>query len=462
MSCSESVGNRKTYRLTAVTAPFSTATLKPRTSIKGNLLLCDAVFVVALLGSFFFIPLLGQVYPSELLLLGLAPTVLFRLRRSGKLCPGSTFVRFLCLWLLFELAGGLIHTASLQDLSRGAASIGLLASDFVTLAGCLVLIGDDVKHLRRVVRRALLSVAAAGVLGFALVPGLLAREDAWKFGYGFPITLLLVVLAGRQRASVGAVIMLVAAAVNLAFGFRSLALISIITCGIVVYHLRGNGARRLCRTRDAMAGSGRSSTSGSRVGGVVVVMIALVFGAFYIYRGLATSGSLGADSETKYLTQVGQHDSPLGLILGGRRELFFYYQAVIDSPFLGLGPVPRLSSTELSKVLSTIASEGYKVQAPDVEYFKVDAPLPLHSYLLGAIVQAGLAGALTWLWVLRRAFDGALQQRSTALPSVLVVFLSVNLLWNTLFSPFGSSQRILVALALAVILASRRPAEATS
>src|SRR5207249_6587009 len=77
------------------------------------------------------------------------------------------------------------------------------------------------------------------LLGYAVSPTALQRADPWKFGLGFPITLLLVLVATRPRVQRFALlpvgILCVAAFLNLALGFRSLGGICFLAAGYVAF-----------------------------------------------------------------------------------------------------------------------------------------------------------------------------------------------------------------------------------
>lgn len=421
-------------------------TQSPSTQDGGRL---TDVLLLALTGSFLFVSLVGEIYPSEVILAGLIPAILFRVKKSGVAVEFKPLLRLITLWWLLEMAGGLLHGAHLEDLARGTASLFLFGCDFVALTGCLALIGGDERRLARGVRRMMVALATAGLLGFLLVPTLLSDQDPWKFGYGMSLTFLVVVMASYAPPALGGLALLFMAGVNVLFDFRSLALILAITAALVISR---SGSRRAVAARQPKHGNRNIFR---RTVAASCIVLAVSYGLFGVYRTLATNGSLGDAAREKYRAQVGQNDSPVGLILGGRTELFFYYRAIVNSPVIGLGPRPVLPAEDVARTLLTIHDQGYQLGTAELRYFAPGAPLPLHSYLFGAVVQGGLLAALAWISILRRAVAAA-TARAHRVPSVIVVFVAVNLMWNIAFSPFGSSQRILVAFSLAVLFASGR------
>ena len=69
--------------------------------------------------------------------------------------------------------------------------------------------------------------------------------------------------------------------------------------------------------------------------------------------------------------------------------------------------------------------------------------IPTHSYLFGAWVEAGIVGAVFWLWVLllpvkllitMRQFNSSLR--------IFLGFVAFSLIWDILFSPLGAEGRV--------------------
>jgi len=83
--------------------------------------------------------------------------------------------------------------------------------------------------------------------------------------------------------------------------------------------------------------------------------------------------------------------------------------------------------------------------------------IPTHSHLFGAWVEAGVLGAVFWLWTL--ALVASVLPRLHRLADgrvALVAFLGVSFLWDIVFSPFGAERRLVVPFYLVVFLLARR------
>jgi hypothetical protein len=72
---------------------------------------------------------------------------------------------------------------------------------------------------------------------------------------------------------------------------------------------------------------------------------------------------------------------------------------------------------------------------------------------MGAWVEAGIAGAIFWLWVLiltARAMIGVYSAKVELV--VLITFFAFTLLWNIPFSPFGGEGRLYTAYYISLMM----------
>jgi hypothetical protein len=272
-----------------------------------------------------------------------------------------------------------------------------------------------------------------------IAPGPFAAADRWKFGYGYSVTLALVLLACTVRAVrrrfVRSGILAFAGLVNLLHDYRSLAGVCILAA---VYSastdLRG-GAQPPVRARFYVR---RAVVVGALLGGIGLSFVAL-------YGHLASSGALGASAAQKYEAQAG---SPLGLLKNGRPEILVSSRAVADSPLLGHGSWARDP-----KYLQMQLGDGAHPSASTL----AQGLIPTHSFLMGAWVEAGLLGVSLWVWALFLAVGVLARQylRNGQLVA-LTVFAAIALVWDVLFSPYGSFERLIAPYYVLVLVAARR------
>jgi hypothetical protein len=380
------------------------------------------------------IQIVGRLFVTEIALLCILPLLLLGGGRMlGRELPRKFLIYGAC-WLLAQVATDIVRHTPQEDYLRGWAKILFTLSNFAALM--LLLRFNE----RRICAFAS-GIAVGRLLGYVIEPGELARYYPWKFGIGYPITLLFVLTAqhlrntGRPRAANS--ILLMAALMNIAMGYRSLGLI----CFLVIGYLM---AARYIAVQRQNAGTRR----------LVLLGIGLaipVYASVEIYTYAATTGRLGEEARQKYEQQSG---GDFGLLIGGRQEILGSSQAIIDSPLLGHGSWAK-NPEYVDLMFDRLASLGYTITGTRDE----TGLIPSHSYLLGAWVESGIVGALFWVWV--AVVIGRSLLRTLRLPGRLAplgAFVGVGTLWDVLFSPFGAEQRLYLtfAMVLAIYLLNQK------
>ena len=144
-------------------------------------------------------------------------------------------------------------------------------------------------------------------------------------------------------------------------------------------------------------------------------------------------GMLPEDSAKKFQTQA---SGEYGTLLGGRSEMLVSIGAFLDAPLLGHGSWAKDKNGYQDKLTTLKYAMGYS-DKEDVTY-KTDL-IPIHSYLMGGLVWAGLGGGLFWGFISRWLLIQFIQNFS---------FLGfyfyngiIGIFWDILFSPFGAIAR---------------------
>ena len=391
----------------------------------------DVLAVLAPLLQFLQFNIVGRLYLTDVLLAGALPFLVVRFGRrlTGRL-PAVT-IGFAILWLLAQILTDLVRGSAFRDYARGWAMIFLFLINFCAL---YLLIGGRPKRL------ILFAVGAAlgGLISYLLVPDALAVTYPWKFGYGSSVTWLLVLLAvwltqSRRSARMWpAAVFLLAAFLNVVMGFRSTGGVAFLVCCYLLAHVR----------RRRRPGSTRIRLRQLAVLGAVTFTGA--WGAVELYQHAAQMGWLGTAALQKYQIETA---GDYGLLLGGRSEILISGHAIIDSPLLGHGSWAKdCSYTSLYLELRKRAgySEGEE---------REDCLIPTHSYLMGSWVQAGVLGAVFWVWALSLAVRVlirlySLRERLTP----MVIFFAFQMIWDVLFSPFGGASRFLAPFYVVVVM----------
>ena len=374
--------------------------------------------------------LVGRLFLPELLLLALLPFLLMTRGRMLATPVARRMIALGLLWLAAQIVTDVTRGSEFANYARGWAKIGLTVTNFMTLF--MLLYGR-----RRRINMFAAGVALGGRLTFAIVPSEFALDQPWKFGVGVPMTILATLAAQSRwvrRSWLGpALLMALIGLVGIYLGSRSLGAVTLLAAMYVLLQ--------------AVIGRHRRNPVGFSLGRTVLFLGLGLVGASAVlsgYQFVASQGMLGEDARQRYEQQA---LGAFGILLGGRTEIYASSRAILDSPWLGHGSWAR--NPYYSGLLLDLESYGYEISYTAAESDRI----PTHSHLFGAWVEAGIVGAIFWLWVLWlvvRVLSNLYVVREPLTP--LVAFVGILVLWDTLFSPYGADRRIIVPFFLVVMM----------
>jgi hypothetical protein len=386
----------------------------------------------------FLVPLLlpiefavgGRLFLSEVALLVALPFLLYdaRRRRVSRISHGVIILG--CLWLFGLVVTDIYRGTPFDDYSRGWAKVAFLLLNVAALS--LLIDG----RWRRVTLFAG-GLVIGQVLQFYFNPGVYVPGDPWKFGYGGAVTLAGVLLASRptvyRRPAVSAGILVALGVINLKMGFRAYGGVCFLAGFFVLLAARSTYLMRL----DRRAFRTVTTLAAAALAGLIIVSA---------YEYVAEHGLLGERAKQKYEAQ----QSSLG-ILTGRPEIIVAARAIRDSPIVGHGSWAK-DPKYIAALQHELRRSGYRgYQAP-----RSSDVIPTHSHLFGAWVEAGILGAVFWLWALMLVTGVLPRLHHLADGRVaLVAFLAALFLWDVFFSPFGAERRLIMPFLLIVFLLAR-------
>jgi hypothetical protein len=394
------------------------------------------------------VKLIGTIPGSEIVMIPVLPILL--IVRFRKITQGKLKYLFLLLglWLFGQVITDIYRGTAFVDWARSDSAIVFMAMD---LAGLAALVSGSERRKGIFI----FSFAIGTLLATRISPSYFFPDYPWKFGYAPGVNLLATLVScwffARRRYTVVALLLLGIAGVNLFFDFRSPVLCLLVTIGMIVPVI----PERIGRLRILP-----SQGTGLRLAVLILIVLATGACAKLVLTGLAASGVLGEDARQK--NEV-QENSTLGLLLGGRPEIFVSSVAVFDSPILGHGSYPKgLEYIEMYRDL--LVETGIHEDMFDERNEAEVGMIPSHSHLMQAWVFAGVLGAVFWgyaLVLIMRGIVRATVLRPTLSPAYC--YLCVSVTWDILFSPFGYTSRIAEAFLLVVVcdLVNSAPAPAT-
>jgi hypothetical protein len=397
-----------------------------------------ALFVFAVAG-LYNVNLIGALPGSEVLLFALLPVLLLA---HGSRAFEKQYLRFYMLaggWLVGTLIADAYNGIGMFNRAKGTARVVFFILDFVALA----------IFLNRKTRRIVIFALGITFLLFASSWQFFGEFPlVWKFGFSQGFSMIALLGASyyyaRRRYRLCFLVSVVLAGLNLHYGFRSQLGIDFISAILILPLFadtrQRNGAHNTWRILTLLVLAG--------VGG---------YAANASIKFAARNGFFDESLNSKFL---GQSSGDYGVLVGGRPETLVAIQAIRDRPIIGHGSFPfEMKYLQLKQDIQYQHGYSDSDEAEDTEF----PVIPTHSHLTMAWVEGGILGGICWIYVLILTIRSAL--RLSALRPQLAPFYSyllVNFLWDILYSPFGSINRIRAAFCILLSYSILRTPLATS
>lgn len=394
----------------------------------------DILVISIPLMSFLEIKIVGRLFASEIILICLFPILLFNKHNVLKAPMAKMMVLLLSGWLASQIVTDLIRHIPFEDYIRGWAKIGITLINFSALY--ILIYGNR----RRIVLYTV-GIALGGILSFYFNPNIYAADYPWKFGMGESLTWLLIIYVCWFRARwillrIG--ILVFTCALNLYMGYRSYAGICFLTA---VYLF----IQWLWNIKDKQ----KVKFTSKNLLLIVLACIAASFIFLKTYEHMAQQGILGEKARQIYEQQV---SGELGLLIGGRSEILVSCRAIMESPIIGHGSWAKDYRYANELIYLKRMLGYYPGKSNDLGL------IPSHSHLFGAWVEAGIVGAVFWVWVLSLPIRGMVMLiRTNEMLTPLFAFYSFLLIWHILFSPFGAELRFMIPYYIIVMMSFLPP-----
>jgi hypothetical protein len=382
------------------------------------------------------IDLFGRVYLSEILLLFASIASIFlRKNVDADLDRFSIARNLLALALISQLLTDFIRATPGSDILKGSA---LIIFAFSNLLGF------------QTICRGSRILALWGLLGFLMgfCLNLLFFQDnyagfgkMWKYGFGYS-SILIVLIAShlilkRDRIFSGGILILMSI-ISLSLNARNLAFICLLSA--VWFYFSG-------QEKSMRIGLKRILSL------TVVVALSLFIGSFFYNQYLESSAGLNAETK-KFINQ----GTDLKILAKGRTEIISQGVAVQNSPFLGHGSYAA-NTDRLKESTSVILSKlGFSNFETSYFFNFYKGKIPVHSGLFQFYVWFGLMSAFFWIYVLYCSILKLLRGKNP----LFLIMMILNLVWDVLFSPFGSIARLSLMITVAIIFLSLKNEEVTS
>ena len=326
-------------------------------------------------------------------------------------------------------------SAQINHLSLVDQRVQQWAAFAVYFAGFLVLAGRDLLRIFAIYCGIAIGAAAYSVFHVgASADTYDSTAELWKYGFGQWIILILLFCLVLMKVPVPlqALALLLVAAYSLSADYRSLATnCALVTVIALVGWVAGNRVPRW----------------------VQAALVALSGTAMYaIVPRLAADGLLGDAIARKTETQLAEG---VPLILAGRTESPLSMSAILERPWFGWASANNISAEAFDRAKSLAIALGFDPAVPiESGWYFANGDVSLHSVLLGAWAEGGLFAALLPLGLMSAALAMIWNAPRYGRWCVLVIAVSLQAVWDLLFSPWSYGSLSGFAM-LAVVFAAR-------
>ncbi len=381
------------------------------------------IFLLGVAGAF-SVNLVGALPGNEILLFPLLPLLLLA---KGSRAFKREYLWFYVLtlaWLLGTIVADLYVGIGLPFRMKGIARVVFFGLDFMALA---ILMNNKT---RRMIIFALSIVAVMLVFSRDFQGDFLTE---WKFGISSSVTLLALLgcsyYYARKKYRNCIIIYLVLVVLNLKFAFRSQMVVDLVAAVLTIPIFDRHG----------LPAGFRSSNMAKILKPILLLVLAggAAFLASETIKFAAKKGFFDEDVADKFQSQS---QGKLGVLFGGRPETLVALQAIRDSPIIGHGSFAA-DQRYLDLKADLMYENGYSDsdQSDDAD----GNAIPTHSHLTMAWVESGILGGVLWIYILVLVIRAILRITTIRPPlSPLYCYLLVNFVWDILYSPFGSINRL--------------------
>jgi hypothetical protein len=387
--------------------------------------LTEATLVVFALAGLYNVNFIGALPGNEVLLLALLPILLLA---HGSRAFEQQYLHFYMLaggWLIGTLIADAYNGIVLFNRAKGTARVVFFILDFVALAILLD------RRTRRIV---IFAVSVAFLLALSTWQFFPEISLVWKFGLsqGLAIVALLVAsyFYGKRKYVRCFLISVVLAGLNLHYGFRSQLGVHFVSSILILPLFADAGHRK-----------GASETPR-----IVILLVLTAVGAYAAGASIKFAAQHGFFDESQSSKFLGQASGDYGVLVGGRPETLVAIQAILDRPIIGHGSFPfEIKYLQMKQDIQYQHGYSDSDQTEDTE----TPVIPTHSHLTLAWVEGGILGGICWIYILILILRSTLRL-SALRPQMapLYSYLLVSFLWDVLYSPFGSINRMRAAFCI--------------
>ena len=360
---------------------------------------------VAMLTSGVPIRIIGDVYVGEIILALYGFDLLVSKQR---VFVNKYFSKIPILMILWLIANFFSSIANYKDFRLSLVSIFTVLISFCAIFSML---GFVKRNPSKFIYLALTFVAGR-IFGVFLFPNNNSTKLFWKFGVGEWVILLVIVLMFSTRKTFPFSILL------LGFGMfsflneaRTLGFLTVLTIFVLLPKFRES----------------------RKVGLVSLLLFFLLPIVYFGYILLASHNILGYKEYERSQVLATSDIGPLA----ARTEFVFSSKAFLTSPLYGYGFEPQVNRRIIIDGYQWLSDRNVIVSS------QIPGNLPMHSFLMSALVQGGIFAGFFWFATLVYVVQCLVSiTRHPNYSRALVFYSCSSLIDRILFSPYGAYERL--------------------
>ena len=368
--------------------------------------------------------LVGELYVGEAIAIAY---ILFNIARLRLSRVERSITIFAVLWAFAQLISDLSNETEFSNIVKGVLAPLVFSATFIFLINYTK---DNFARIPSL----LVGVTIGGVIQLLLFPNEYFIFNFWKWGVGGAVLTLFVIYFSFFLKNKNSLVLFSALTaflgITLYFDSRGMAIFPIVAA--IAY--RRYYGKRVSTLSRVLVGQ----WVGLKI--LLIAMPALFLinsGASALFSSEMLLSRLSTYSAAKYRVQA---TGSFGVLMGGRPEILVSTRAFFDKPLIGHGSWAKDKGRYLDNYSTLINKYGYSL--PDEEGFRDEDTsllIPTHSFLMGALVWAGVMGGLFWIVLLNKTFKIFIRNLNL-FPFYYYVGV-VGFVWNVFFSPFGADAR---------------------
>lgn len=351
-----------------------------------------------------------------------------------------------CAWLVSSGAVSILAymlAAEFNGASPWQRSLVILAANVAALLTFRILTRGNVRKMTALIA----GHSGAWVIFTVIKPTTFAAmspENLWKFGIAVPVTVVVLYVLGRrgkQHLWLNAITLSALGIFSISLNFRSHGLACLLAAAVfLILNLRTKNGKPSLR----------------RGAGQIVLAFVILLPMSQL-PAMMESGIFGPAVQQKALIQ--SEGGPA--FLAGRTEPAMSYAIIRERPLLGWGSVEQVPIGLVAEGREILAGMGVLNTGSIYQgWFRHGDVVTLHSVLAQFWVEGGFFSALFLIALMVWGILSCLRWRG--IQAALIVYLSFQIIWDSLFSPHTSYTAILWGMAAALFTFTGQRPEGSS